>query len=97
MSADELARARQPLIEGQRKKLENNGYWLAKLTQVTREPRVREQVLGEVGAISAVTAADVQAVIAKFVAGRQPIVAIAQSPRTEASAKSDGSANGVRQ
>jgi zinc protease len=97
VSADELARARQPLIEGQRKKLENNGYWLAKLAQVTREPRVRDQVLGEVAAISAVTAADVQAVIAKFVAGKQPIVAIAQSPRTEAVAKSEGGGNGVRQ
>jgi len=80
VSADELARAKQPLIEGQRKKLENNGYWLAKLTQVTREPRVRDQVLGEVDAITAVTAADVQSVIAKFAAGKEPIVAISQSP-----------------
>ena len=41
VSADELARAKQPLIEGQRKKLETNDYWLGKLTQMTREPRVR--------------------------------------------------------
>lgn len=86
VSADELARAKQPLIEGQRKKLENNGYWLAKLTQVTREPRVRDQVLGEVDAITAITAADVQAVIAKFAAGKEPIVAISQSPTQQTSA-----------
>jgi len=86
VSADELARAKQPLIEGQRKKLENNGYWLAKLTQVTREPRVRDQVLGEVDAITAVTAADVQSVIAKFAAGKEPIVAISQSQAQQTSA-----------
>ena len=86
VSYDELARAKQPLIEGQRKKLENNAYWLAKLTQVTREPRVRDQVLGELDAISAVTAADVQAVIGKYVAGKQPTVAIAQSAQPQASA-----------
>ena len=98
VSADELARARQPLIEGQRKKLENNGYWLAKLTQAMREPRVRDQLLGELDAISAVTAADVQEVMAKYVAGKQPIVAISQSlfPQAAATAGS-GAATGMKQ
>ena len=91
VSADELARAKQPLIEGQRKKLENNGYWLAKLTQLTREPRVRDQVLGEVDAITAVTAGDVQAVIAKYAAGKEPIVAISQSQAQQAPAAATAS------
>ena len=86
VSTDELARAKQPLIEGQRKKLENNSYWLAKLTQVTREPRVRDQLLGEVDAITAVTAAGVQAVIAKYAVGKDPIVAISQSATQQTSA-----------
>ena len=80
VSVDELARAKQPLIEAQRKKLENNAYWLAKLTQITREPRVRDQLLGEVDAITSVTASDVQATIAKYAAGKDPIVAISKSP-----------------
>ena len=79
VSADELARAKQPLIEGQRKKLETNDYWLGKLTQMTREPRVRDQALEELDNIQKVTAADVQALAAKYLAGRQPVVAIAKA------------------
>src|SRR3954452_14501706 len=97
VSDDELARAKQPLIEGQRKKLENNGYWLAKLTQMTREPRVREQVLGEGDAIAAVSAADVQATIARFAAGKDPIVAISQSLLPQASAAASAGSAAMKQ
>jgi zinc protease len=79
VSADELARAKQPLIEGQRKKLETNDYWLAKLTEMTREPRVREEALAELDRIQQVTAADVQALAAKYIAGHQPLVAISKA------------------
>jgi zinc protease len=79
VSADELERAKQPLIEGQRKKLETNSYWLDRLTEMTREPRVREQALAELDDIQAVTAADVEALAAKYVAGHQPLVAIAKA------------------
>jgi hypothetical protein len=49
--------------------------------------------------ILAVTSADVQAVIARYVAGRPPIVAIAQSPQTQASTANTGgaAANGIKQ
>jgi zinc protease len=96
VSADELERAKQPLIEAQRKKLETNGYWLAKLTQMTREPRVREQALGQVDHISAVTAADVQALVAKLVVAKQPIVAIARADQSKPNG-GQGAAIGMRQ
>ena len=67
------------MIEGQRKKLETNSYWLDRLTEMTREPRVREQALAELDDIQAVTAADVEALAAKYVAGHQPLVAIAKA------------------
>jgi zinc protease len=78
-SADELGRAKQPLIETRRKSLETNDYWLGKLTQMTREPRVRSQVLGQIDNIQAVTAADVQAFAQKYVAGHEPLIAIAKA------------------
>jgi zinc protease len=79
VGADELARAKQPLIEAARKRLETNPYWLGKLTQMMREPRIERQVLSEVDNLSAVSAADVQAVIAKYVAGHQPLIIIAKA------------------
>jgi zinc protease len=79
VSADELARARQPLIEGFRKKQETNAYWLGKLTQLAREPRVKDQTLEELGRISAVSGADIQAFAAQYMASRQPLVAISKA------------------
>ena len=79
ISADELARAKQPLIEGQRKRLETNPYWVGKLTAMTREPRVREETIAELDKIQAVSAADVQALATKYVAGHQPLVAISKA------------------
>ena len=96
VSDDELARAKQPLIEGQRKKLENNAYWLAKLTQVTREPRVRDQVLNKLDNIGGVRSrrpgGDRQ-----YIAGKQPIVAIAQSTQPQTSAAEAPKAAGMKQ
>jgi zinc protease len=84
VSDDELARAKQPLIEGQRKKLETNDYWTDKLTKITREPRVRDEALAELDNIQKVTAADVQALAAKYIAGHQPLVAIAKAGQAQA-------------
>lgn len=79
VSADELERAKQPLIETQKKRLENNAYWLGKLTQMTRDPRIEGQVLSEADNLSAISAADVQAMMAKYVAGHQPLIVIARA------------------
>ncbi len=79
VSADELARARQPLIESQRKKLETNDYWIEKLTAITREPRVSGEAVSRLDEIGAVTAADIQALAANYVAGHEPLVAISRA------------------
>jgi zinc protease len=85
VSADELARAKQPLIEGQRKKLETNDFWLDKLTLMTRDPRVRTPTLTQMDNITAVTAADVQSVFAKFIAAHAPVIAIAKAEQPQVS------------
>lgn len=85
VGADELARAKQPLIEGQRKRLETNAYWVEKLTAITREPRVREEAIAELDNIQAVSARDVQALAAKYVAGQQPLVAISRAVAAQTS------------
>jgi zinc protease len=97
VSVDELARAKQPLVETQRKKLETNSYWLGKLAQYTREPRVRKETLEQLDDIAAVSAADVQAFAAKFIAGREPLVAIAKAAgASEASAGNTAVPGGQR-
>jgi zinc protease len=92
VSGDELARAKQPLIEGERKKLETNDYWVDKLTAMTREPRIREEALAKLDDMQAVTAADVQALAASYVAGHQPLVTIskAAAQQTAGAASSTG-------
>jgi zinc protease len=85
VSADELERAKQPIIEGLTKKLETNGYWVGKLTELMRDPRVERQMLSEIADVSAIDAADVQAVVAKFVAGQKPLVAISRAQTADAS------------
>ncbi len=96
VNGDELARAKQPLIEGLRKKQETNEYWIGELTKLMRDPRVEARTLGRINDIAAVTAADVQAMAAKFLAGRQPIVAISKAQGAEAAITSDA-AHGVHQ
>jgi predicted Zn-dependent peptidase len=85
-SVDELNRAKQPLMAAQRRNLETNSYWLGKLTEMTREPRVREQALEQLSMLSTVSTDDVQAFAAKFLSGRQPIIAIARAGSTAAPA-----------
>jgi zinc protease len=79
VGTDELERAKQPLIETERKKRETNKFWLDKLTQVMRDPRVEGEALGTIDRLSSVTPADVQALIAKRLAGQQPVVVIAKA------------------
>jgi zinc protease len=85
VSGDELSRATQPLLAAQRRRLETNAYWLGKLSELTREPRVREQALERLSMLATVSADDVRAFAAKFLAGRQPIVAIAKAAQSQAS------------
>ncbi|MEO5775026.1 MAG: insulinase family protein [Sphingomicrobium sp.] len=79
VTADELARAKQPLIESHRKQIETNGYWLEVLTGSTREPRVGDQAATRLGRLQAVTAVDIQALALKHLAGKQPLIAISKA------------------
>ena len=91
VSGDELARARKPLVEAFRKKQETNAYWVALLSELTREPRAKDQALAELGRISSVSATDVQAFAAKFLASRRPLIAVAKAAAA-AQASTDGGA-----
>ena len=79
VTPDELGRATQPLLAAQRRLLETNAYWLGKLSEFTREPRVREQTLEQLSLLATVSADDVKAFAAKFLAGKKPIIAIAKA------------------
>jgi zinc protease len=79
VGADELARAKQPLVEAERKKRETNAFWLGKLAQIARDPRIEGETLEAPARLAAVTPADVQSFIARFAANRQPIVVIARA------------------
>jgi zinc protease len=92
VSVDELSRAKQPLMAAQRRNLETNGYWLGKLSELTREPRVREQAFEQLSMLSTVSLEDIQQFAAKFLARRQPIVAIAKASAPPAPAGTDASA-----
>ncbi len=79
ISADELDRAKKPLVEAAQKARETNGFWVRSLATTLREPRARENVIDEPRALGAVTAADVKALLARYVSGKTPITAIAQA------------------
>jgi zinc protease len=76
---DELNRAKKPLVEAAQKARETNGFWVRNLSLLMREPRARDNVLGEPAALSAVTAADVKALLVRYVNGKTPITAISQA------------------
>jgi hypothetical protein len=63
---------------------------------MTREPRVRDEALSKIDRLSAVTAADVQALVARFIVAKQPIVAIARAEQ-QSPTSGGGSAVGAKQ
>lgn len=79
MSPDELARAVKPLVAARQKAFETNHYWLTNLPLVLRDPRARTPVLDYADGIASVTADQVQAVFARFVADKVPVTVIAKA------------------
>jgi zinc protease len=79
ITPDELDRARKPLVEAAQKERETNGFWVQNLATVLRDPRMRGEVLNEPAIIGAVTAADVKALLARYVTGKMPLTAISQA------------------
>ena len=79
VSGDELQRAKKPLIEAATKDLENDGWWTGNLSQMLRDPRMKQPILARAANIDAVSAADVQALLTRFVTSRQPLTVIAKA------------------
>jgi zinc protease len=79
ISADELSRAKQPLIETHRKAVETNPYWLGKLAEMTREPKARDELVARLANIQAVGASDVQALATQYLNGHRPIIALSKA------------------
>lgn len=63
---DELARAKQPVIEGRTRDLTNNAYWSIALARATRDRREFAAIAERVQAVQAVTAADVRRVALRY-------------------------------
>ncbi|MFG6486201.1 M16 family metallopeptidase [Roseateles sp. BYS78W] len=79
VSADELQRARQPLLDTALKAPEHNGHWAFWLPRVLAEPRMKAAMLGEADGLRAVTVEQLQAFF-HGLAGRQPIEVVARAP-----------------
>ena len=79
VSADELERAKRPLIESRSKDFETNGYWVRSLQLILRDPRARTPVLEQANGIKAITAADVQTIFANRLKGKVSTRVIAKA------------------
>jgi zinc protease len=79
VGSDELQRAKKPLIEAATKDLENDGWWTGNLSLMLRDPRMKQPILTRAASIEAVSAADVQTLLTRFVTNRQPLTVIAKA------------------
>ncbi len=79
VSADELQRARQPMVEGRRKAPEYNGHWAFWLPRILDEPRMKAAMLAEGPGLEAVTAEQVQAYFRDHIAGRAPVEVVSKA------------------
>ncbi len=76
ISADELARAKAPVVQSRKQGLERNEYWTGGLALLMREPRQRQSILSRVADAEAVTAADLQNLVQKQLLGKLPLTVI---------------------
>jgi zinc protease len=60
VSADELERARKPLVENLLRQQASNAWWLAELADIQSKPEAAEALVDMLGEYKAVTAADLQ-------------------------------------
>lgn len=71
IGADELDRAKRPLIEARTRDRQTNPYWLAVLPGTLRDPRELDAIRTRVSGIEQVTAADVQRVATAYLRGER--------------------------
>lgn len=84
VSADELQRARRPLVERSIKAPEDNGHWVFWLPRVLADDRMKGAMLSETSGYQAVTAQQVQAYFRDHIAGRPPIEVVARVKTADA-------------
>lgn len=72
VSDDELDRARHPLVEARLRDRQTNEYWIAVLPRAEREERRLAAIRDRAERVQRVSAADVRAVLARYVAGKRP-------------------------
>lgn len=87
VGADELQRAKQPLIERSLKAPERNGHWAYWLPRVLADARMKAAMLGETAALQAITAEQVQAYFRSQILTRQPVEVVAKAAPTAAKAQ----------
>jgi zinc protease len=66
IGADELKRAREPLIESGRRAQSNNGWWLGQLTYAVDRPWYLPQALTAIDDMEKITPADIQALARQY-------------------------------
>jgi zinc protease len=76
VNADELQRARQPLLDAADKARARNGHWVYWLPRILADSRMKAAMLGETDGLRAVTVDQVQAYF-RGLAGRKPIEVLA--------------------
>ena len=91
VSADLLARARQPMIEAATKNLRQNGYWLNYVDEAQSEPDRLQRIRTRDSIMRSITAADLQKLAAQYLRDdrlqRVRIVSDKLAPATTAAAK----------
>ena len=79
ISADELLRAKQQVIQARKQEREKNEYWLPSLALNQRKPVLRQVIINSVANAEAVTAADVQALAKTRIAGKVPVTIVVKA------------------
>lgn len=86
LSADELDRAKRPLIEARTRDRQLNGYWAAALPAALRDPRELDAIRSRVTGVEEITAADIQRVANSYLRGERAYRVIVTPRAAEAEA-----------
>ncbi len=79
LSADELLRAKQQMIQARKQAREKNEYWLPNLALAQRKPALRQAIIDSVANAEAVTAADVQTLAKTRIVGKLPVTIVVKA------------------
>ena len=80
VSADELTRARTPMIDEARRRLRTTGYWVSELVGADEDPRVFDTIRTRLPDLYAVAPADIQRLARTYLAGIRPYRVIFRAP-----------------